>query len=50
MIASYFVTPGVEPTLQALDRFKLLIKLLLPTLGRPTTPTLIEVFIPLFLQ
>lgn len=29
------MTPGVAPTLQARARFKLLIKLLLPTLGKP---------------
>jgi len=38
-IISYFVTPGVEPTLQALQRFKLLITLLLPVFGKPETHT-----------
>lgn len=47
---TYLVTPGVDPTLQALDLFKLLIIELLPTLGSPTTPTRIEVLISLFLQ
>lgn len=32
---THLVTPGVAPTLQARARFKLLIKLLLPTLGKP---------------
>ena len=32
---SYFVTPGVAPTVHVLDLFKLLMILLLPTLGRP---------------
>jgi len=31
----YFVTPGVEPTLQALQRFRLLITLLFPVFGKP---------------
>ena len=31
----YFVTPGVAPTVHVLDLFKLLMMLLLPTLGRP---------------
>lgn len=30
------MTPGVAPTLHARARFKLLIKLLFPTLGKPT--------------
>lgn len=47
---TYFVTPGVAPTLQARDRFKLFINELLPTFGKPTTPTLIEVLMSLFLQ
>lgn len=34
-LKTYLVTPGVAPTLQARARFKLLIKLLLPTLGKP---------------
>ncbi len=29
------MTPGVAPTLQVLERFRLLMILLLPTLGRP---------------
>ena len=33
---AYLVTPGTAPTLQARLRFKLLIRLLFPTLGRPT--------------
>lgn len=32
---SYLVTPGVAPTVHVLDLFKLLMMLLLPTLGRP---------------
>ena len=32
---SYLVTPGVAPTVHVLDLFKLLMILLLPTLGRP---------------
>ena len=32
---THFVTPGVSPTPQAFDRFRLLMMLLLPTLGRP---------------
>lgn len=32
---TYLVTPGVAPTLHARARFKLLIKLLFPTLGNP---------------
>lgn len=32
---TYLVTPGVAPTLQARALFKLLIKLLFPTLGNP---------------
>lgn len=40
---TYFVTPGVDPTVHALDLFKLLITLLFPTLGKPTTPTVIDV-------
>ena len=39
-----FVTPGVAPTTQALLRFKLFIRELFPTLGKPTTPTRIDVF------
>ena len=31
----HFVTPGVAPTLHVLDRLRLLMILLLPTLGRP---------------
>ena len=31
----YFVTPGVEPTLQDLQRFRLLITLLFPVFGNP---------------
>ena len=38
-----FVTPGVAPTLQALLLFKLFISELLPTFGKPTTPTRIDV-------
>lgn len=33
---THLVTPGVAPTLHARARFKLLIKLLFPTLGKPT--------------
>ena len=50
MNRTYFVKPGVDPTPQDLLLFILLIKLLLPTLGKPTTPTVIAVFKPLFLQ
>ena len=32
---TYLVSPGVAPTLQDLDRFRLLIRELLPTLGKP---------------
>lgn len=32
---TYLVTPGTAPTLQALDRFKLLMMLLLPVFGKP---------------
>ena len=32
---TYFVTPGVAPTLQARDLFRLLMILLLPVLGNP---------------
>ena len=32
---SYFVTPGIAPVEQAFDRFKLLMTLLLPVLGKP---------------
>jgi len=32
---SYFVTPGVEPTLHALHRLRLLITLLFPVFGKP---------------
>ena len=32
---TYFVIPGIAPTLHAFVRFKLLITLLLPTLGKP---------------
>ena len=35
-MCTYFVIPGVAPTLQDRDRFRLLIKLLFPTLGKPT--------------
>lgn len=44
------MTPGAAPTLQALDRFKLFMRELFPTLGKPTTPTLIDVLIPLLRQ
>ena len=37
MVQSYLVTPGVDPTLHALDRFKLLIMLLLPVFGKPAS-------------
>ena len=37
------VTPGVEPTLQALDLFNELMTEDLPTLGKPMTPTVMEV-------
>lgn len=33
---AYLVTPGTAPTLHARLRFRLLIRLLFPTLGRPT--------------
>ncbi len=36
LLYTYLVTPGVAPTLHARARFKLLIKLLFPTLGKPT--------------
>lgn len=36
LTCTYLVTPGVAPTLHARARFKLLIKLLFPTLGNPT--------------
>lgn len=32
---TYLVTPGTAPTLHARLRFRLLIRLLFPTLGRP---------------
>jgi len=32
---AHFVTPGVAPMLHAFDRFKLLIMLLFPVLGKP---------------
>lgn len=44
---TYLVTPGTAPTLQDLLRFKLLMMLLLPTFGRPTTPTRMDVLMPL---
>ena len=47
---SYFVTPGVDPTLQDLDRFKLLMTLLFPTFGNPTMPTVMEVLMFWFRQ
>lgn len=47
---THFVIPGVLPTLQALALLRLLINELLPTLGKPTTPTVIEVLISLFRQ
>ena len=34
-INPYLVSPGMAPTVQALDLFRLLITLLLPTFGRP---------------
>ena len=42
--------PGMAPTLHALFRFKLLMRLLLPTLGKPTTPTRIDVLTSLLRQ
>lgn len=36
-LLTYLVTPGVAPTLHARARFKLLIKLLFPTFGKPET-------------
>ena len=42
--------PGIAPTVQARLRFNELIIELFPTFGIPTTPTRIEVLIPLFLQ
>lgn len=35
LLDTYLVTPGVAPTLHARARFRLLIKLLFPTLGKP---------------
>lgn len=35
LLGTYLVTPGVAPTLQARARFRLLIKLLFPTFGKP---------------
>lgn len=35
-LCTYLVTPGVAPTLHARARFRLLIKLLFPTFGKPT--------------
>lgn len=35
-LSTYLVTPGVAPTLHARARFKLLIKLLFPTFGKPS--------------
>merc|ERR1719376_1199276 len=39
----FLVNPGVDPTPQAFALFKLLITLLFPTFGYPTTPTTMEV-------
>uniref|UniRef100_A0A7C9D337 Uncharacterized protein n=1 Tax=Opuntia streptacantha TaxID=393608 RepID=A0A7C9D337_OPUST len=39
------VNPGVAPTLTTWHLFKLLIRLLLPTLGSPTIPTVIDFLI-----
>lgn len=44
------VTPGVQPTLQALPRINEFMMELFPTLGIPTIPTRIDVLIPLFRQ
>lgn len=35
LLGTYLVTPGVAPTLHARARFRLLIKLLFPTFGKP---------------
>lgn len=37
--ATHLVTPGVEPTVHTRARFRLLMILLLPVFGKPTTPT-----------
>lgn len=42
----HLVTPGMAPTPQARLRLRLLMRLLLPTLGYPTTPTVMEVLAP----
>lgn len=47
---TYFVTPGVQPTLHAFPRVNELMMELLPTFGIPTMPTRIDVFIPLLRQ
>ncbi len=47
---TYFVTPGVQPTLHALPLVSELMIELLPTFGMPTIPTRIDVFIPLLRQ
>lgn len=39
------VKPGVAPTLTTWHLFKLLMRLLLPTFGRPITPTVIDFLI-----
>ena len=39
------VNPRVSPTLTTCDLFMLFISLILPTLGIPTTPTVMDVFI-----
>ncbi len=48
--AAYFVRPGVAPIAHACDRFRLFIRLLLPVLGKPTTPTVIICLMSLFRQ
>ena len=43
----FLVTPGIAPTVQLLFLSRELMRELFPTLGRPTTPTLIDVRKPL---